>query len=60
VQAAENEVQAIGRVRRLGQRCDHIVVYRIIAVGPNKQPTIEQRVVDRNTSEQVTRQAMIT
>ena len=60
VQAAENEVQAIGRVRRLGQRRDHIVVYRIIALGPKQQQTIERRVVDRNTSEVVTRQAVIT
>ena len=42
----------------LGQVRD-VVVHRIVAVGPKNQPTIEQLIVDRNTSEDVTRQAVI-
>ena len=42
----------------LGQVRD-VVVHRLVAVGPKNQPTIEQLIVDRNTSEDVTRQAVI-
>jgi len=42
----------------LGQVRD-VVVHRLVAVGPKNQPTIEQLIVDRNTREDVTRQAVI-
>ena len=58
VHAAANEQQAIGRVMRIGQVRD-VVVHRLVAVGPKNQPTIEQLVVDRNTSDRVTRQAVV-
>ena len=66
IHAAANEQQAIGRVVRIGQRHD-VVVHRLLAVGPPQgkagsrpRDTIERRVVDRNTSEWVTRQAVNT
>ena len=64
VHAAANEQQAIGRVVRIGQLHD-VVVHRLLAVGPaakgaKAKDTIERRVVDRNTSERVTRQAVNT
>ena len=59
VHAAANEQQAIGRVFRIGQRKD-AVIHRLLAVGPKGQDTIEQRVVDRNTSEHITSQAVNT
>ena len=58
VHAAANEQQAIGRVMRIGQVRD-VVVHRLVAVGPKHQPTIEQLVVERNTSDRVTRQAVV-
>ena len=59
VHAAANEQQAIGRVVRIGQTQD-VVVHRLIVVGPKGQETIEQRIVERNTSQDVTRQAVNT
>lgn len=59
VHAAANEQQAIGRVVRIGQTHD-VVVHRLLAVGPKRQETIEKRVVERNTSEGVTLQAVNT
>ena len=59
VHAAANEQQAIGRVVRIGQASD-VVVHRLVAVGPRGQDTIEKRVVERNTSERVTLQAVNT
>lgn len=56
VHAAANEQQAIGRVLRLGQTQD-VVVHRIVAVGPKGQSSIEQRIVERNTGQEVTQQA---
>jgi hypothetical protein len=58
VHAAANEQQAIGRVFRIGQVRD-VIVHRLVAVGPKNQPTIEQLVIDRNTSDRVTRQAVV-
>jgi hypothetical protein len=57
VHAAANEQQAIGRVLRIGQRRD-VNVHRILAKGPKGQETIEERVVKRNTSEWVMKQAV--
>ena len=37
-----------------------VVLHRIVAVGPKGQHTIEQRIVERNTSQEVTRQAVNT
>ena len=48
VHAAANEQQAIGRVMRIGQVR---VVHRLGAIGPKNQPTIDQLVVARNTSD---------
>ena len=59
VHAAANEQQAIGRVVRIGQSKD-VCVHRLVAVGPKGQDTLEARIVERNTSERVTRQAVIT
>ena len=59
VHASSNEQQAIGRVIRTGQTQD-VVLHRLVAVGPSMQKTIEQRIVDRNTSQEVTRQAVNT
>ena len=59
VHAAANEQQAIGRVVRIGQAQD-VVVHRLLAVGPSGQDTIDKRVIERNTSEDVTRQAVNT
>ena len=59
VHAAANEQQAIGRVVRIGQQHD-VTVHRLVAVGPKGQDTIEKRVVERNTSERVTLQAVNT
>ena len=61
VHAASNEQQAIGRVIRTGQTRD-VVLHRIVAVGPGPkaQSTIEQRIVERNTSQEVSRQAVNT
>jgi hypothetical protein len=59
VHASSNEQQAIGRVIRTGQTRD-VVLHRIVALGPKGQPTIEQRIVERNTSQEVTRQAVNT
>ena len=59
VHAAANEQQAIGRVVRIGQT-RHVKVHRLLAVGPRGQETIEKRIIDRNTSENVTRQAVNT
>ena len=56
--AAANEQQAIGRVMRIGQRRD-VTLHRIVAEGPAGQRTVEAHVVERNTSEWVTRQAVI-
>ena len=50
--------QAIGRVMRIGQRRD-VTLHRIVAEGPAGQRTVEVHVVERNTSEWVTRQAVI-
>ena len=59
VHAAANEQQAIGRVVRIGQAQD-VMVHRLLATGPNGQDTIDKRVIGRNTSENVTRQAVNT
>lgn len=59
VHASANEQQAIGRVVRIGQSKD-VVVHRLVAVGSRGEETIEARIVERNTSERVTRQAVIT
>ena len=58
VHAAANEQQAIGRVMRIGQRRD-VVLHRIVALGPKGKETIEQRIIARNKSDFVTRQAVI-
>ncbi|KAL1514920.1 hypothetical protein AB1Y20_004000 [Prymnesium parvum] len=58
VHAAANEQQAIGRVVRIGQTKD-VAVHRLVAVGPTGEKTLEARVIERNTSERVTRQAVI-
>ena len=42
----------------IGQVRD-VVVHRPVAVGPKNQRTIEQLVVERNTSDRVTRQAVV-
>ena len=42
---------------RIGQRRD-VNVHRILAKGPKGQETIEERVVKRNTSEWVMKQAV--
>ena len=44
---------------RIGQT-QHVVVHRILVQGPKGQDTIEKRIVDRNTSENVTLQAINT
>jgi len=43
---------------RIGQRRD-VTLHRIVAEGPAGQRTVEAHVVERNTSEWVTRQAVI-
>lgn len=55
--ASSNEQQAIGRVIRTGQTQD-VVLHRLVAVGPSMQKTIEQRIVERNTSKEVTQRVV--
>jgi hypothetical protein len=51
VHASSNEQQALGRVIRTGQPKD-VVLHRIVAVGPAGQKTIEDLIIQRNTSKE--------